>query len=59
MTGERAVRSFLYDNLTSHFPRAALFGQLENWLDEITNYFVIRQTSGFVKGFKNKFKVLK
>jgi len=32
---------------------------LENWLDEITNYFVSRQTSGFVEGFNNKVKVLK
>jgi transposase len=32
---------------------------LENWLDEITNYFVHRLTSGFVEGFNNKAKVLK
>lgn len=32
---------------------------LENWLDEITNYFVSRQSSGFVEGFNNKVKVLK
>jgi transposase len=32
---------------------------LENWLDEITNYFISRQTSGFVEGFNNKVKVLK
>ena len=32
---------------------------LENWLDEITNDFVSRQTSGFVEGFNNKAKVLK
>jgi transposase len=32
---------------------------LENWLDEITNYFVNRLTSGFVEGFNNKVKVLK
>lgn len=29
------------------------------WLDEITNYFVERQNSGFVEGFNNKVKVLK
>jgi len=28
-------------------------------MDEITNYFVSRQTSGFVEGFNNKVKVLK
>lgn len=32
---------------------------LETWLDEITNYFVARLTSGFVEGFNNKVKVLK
>jgi transposase len=32
---------------------------LGNWLDEITNYFVNRQSSGFVEGFNNKVKVLK
>jgi len=34
-------------------------GVLANWLNEITNYFVSRLTSGFVEGFKNKVKVLK
>lgn len=32
---------------------------LGNWIDEITNYFINRQTSGFVEGFNNKVKVLK
>ena len=32
---------------------------LENWKDEITNYFVRRETSGFVEGINNKIKVLK
>jgi transposase len=32
---------------------------LGNWLEEITNYFVSRLTSGFVEGFNNKIKVLK
>jgi len=32
---------------------------LDNWLDEITNYFVERHTSGFVEGFNNRIKVLK
>ncbi|MBX3279193.1 MAG: transposase, partial [Acidobacteria bacterium] len=27
---------------------------LNNWLDEITNYFLDRQTSGFQEGFNNK-----
>jgi len=34
-------------------------GTLENWLDEITNYFINRLTSGWVEGFNNKIKVLK
>jgi transposase len=32
---------------------------LENWMDEITNYFVNRSSSGWVEGFNNKIKVLK
>jgi transposase len=32
---------------------------INNWLDEITNYFLEGWTSGFVEGFNNKIKVLK
>jgi transposase len=32
---------------------------LENWLDDIANYFINRHTSGFVEGFNNKLKVIK
>ncbi len=32
---------------------------LQNWLDEITNYFLERWSSGFVEGFNNRIKVLK
>ncbi len=32
---------------------------LDNYLDEITNYFLHRSTSGFVEGLNNKIKVLK
>jgi len=32
---------------------------LENWLEEITNFFIHRDSSGFVEGFNNKIKVLK
>ena len=32
---------------------------LENWLDEIANYFISRLTSGFVEGLNNKIKVIK
>lgn len=37
----------------------SFLGTLEDWLDEITNYFINRLTSGFVEGFNNKVKVLK
>jgi transposase len=37
----------------------AFLGTIETWLDEITNYFEDRQTSGFVEGFNNRVKVLK
>jgi transposase len=33
--------------------------RMDNHLDEITNYFLDRRTSGFVEGFNNKIKVLK
>jgi transposase len=32
---------------------------LDNWFDEITNYFLDRETSGFVEGLNNKIKVIK
>jgi transposase len=32
---------------------------LETYLDEITNYFLRRDSSGFVEGLNNKVKVLK
>lgn len=32
---------------------------LDNWWDEITNFFVARANSGFVEGLNNKIKVLK
>ena len=32
---------------------------LENWKDEISNYFEKRLTSGFVEGLNNKIKVIK
>ena len=34
-------------------------GTLENWLEEITNYFISRLSSGWVEGLNNKIKVLK
>lgn len=35
------------------------FTTLDNWLEEITNYFRQRHNSGFVEGLNNKLKVLK
>ena len=32
---------------------------VDAWLEEITNYFLQRETSGFVEGLNNKIKVLK
>jgi transposase len=32
---------------------------LDEWMDEITNYFVDRHSSGFVEGLNNKIKVVK
>jgi Transposase len=32
---------------------------LTKWLDEISNYLVKRETSGFVEGLNNKIKVIK
>jgi transposase len=36
----------------------SFLGTLEQRMDEITNYFHERQTSGFVEGFNNCMKVL-
>jgi transposase len=37
----------------------SFFGTLDNWMEEITNYFLDRSNSGFVEGLNNKIKVLK
>ena len=37
----------------------SFFTTLDNWLEEITNYFLHRHNSGFVEGLNNKIKVLK
>ena len=34
-------------------------GTLRKWMNEITNYFIQRQSSGFVEGLNNKIKVIK
>lgn len=37
----------------------SFLGMLDTYMDEITNYFLQRHTSGFVEGLNNKIKVLK
>jgi len=37
----------------------AFLSLLDSWLDLIANYFIKRQSSGFVEGLNNKLKVLK
>jgi transposase len=37
----------------------SVLGTIDRWLDEITNDFQGRQTSGFVAGFNNRVKMLK
>lgn len=37
----------------------SFLGTLDTYMDEITNYFLQRHTSGFVEGLNNKIKVLK
>lgn len=34
-------------------------GTLEKWMNEIANYFISRENSGFVEGLNNRIKVLK
>jgi transposase len=37
----------------------SFFKTLDKWMEEITNYFLKRDNSGFVEGLNNKIKVLK
>jgi transposase len=37
----------------------SVLGTIDPWMEEITNYFISRQTSGFVEGFNTRVKVLK
>lgn len=37
----------------------SVVGTIDRWIDEITNYFQGRQTSGFVEGFNNRVQGLK
>ena len=53
----QAWRAFVVMQAIPGFEK--FFTTLDNHFDEITNYFLDRQTSGFVEGFNNKIKVLK
>jgi transposase len=59
-SGQRALRRWIVAVKQSGLTCFNTFlGTLENWMDEISNYFVSRLTSGWVEGFNNKIKVLK
>jgi transposase len=45
---------FIYQDLP-----ASMMQRPQKWMDEIANYFIDRQTSGFVEGLNNKIKVIK
>ncbi len=59
-SAQRALRRWIAEVKRSGLTCFDKFlGTLENWMDEITNYFISRLTSGWVEGFNNKIKVLK
>jgi hypothetical protein len=37
----------------------SFMGALQKWMDDISNYFIKRDSSGFVEGLNNKIKVIK
>lgn len=54
------LRRWLQQVQNSGLPSFDRFFQwLQTWWEEITNYFIQRENSGFVAGFNNKVKVLK
>ncbi len=58
--GKRRLPHWMHGVRASHLQCfESLVSTLETWLDEIANYFLDRQTSGFVEGFNNKLKVIK
>ncbi|MBK7599908.1 MAG: transposase [Acidobacteria bacterium] len=59
-SGEAAIKRWVRRVRRSGFTCFESFlTTLGNWLNEITNYFVNRRSSGFIEGFNNKVKVLK
>lgn len=58
--GERAIRAWIKEVKSSGLDCFDKFlATLEAWMDEITNYFISRLSSGWVEGLNNKIKVLK
>jgi transposase len=59
-SGERAFRAWIRQVKSSRLDCFDKFiSTLETWMDEITNYFISRLSSGWVEGLNNKIKVLK
>lgn len=60
VVGQRKIRAWIKQVEKSGLQCFDKFlKMLENWWEEITNYFIDRASSGFVEGFNNKLKVLK
>jgi transposase len=58
--GEREIRAWIKEVKGSGLDCFDKFlATLETWMDEITNYFLSRLSSGWVEGLNNKIKVLK
>lgn len=59
-SGELAIRAWIKEVRGSGLECFDKFlATLEQWMEEITNYFISRQTSGWIEGLNNKIKVLK
>lgn len=59
-SGRRAIRRWMAAVRESGLDCFDKFlGTLDDWMEEITNYFISRLTSGWVEGLNNKIKVLK
>lgn len=59
-SAERAIRAWIAEVKGSGLDCFDTFlGTLEKWMNEITNYFISRLSSGWIEGFNNKIKVIK
>ena len=59
-SGTQAIRAWIQEVRRSGLECFEKFlATLETWMDEITNYFISRLSSGWVEGLNNKIKVLK